>query len=71
MVELDARGLSCPEPVLIVKRAVDNGDKEISITVDNVVAVENIKRFCNHAGLNAESVENADGDFDIRICEKN
>ncbi|MBF0232574.1 MAG: sulfurtransferase-like selenium metabolism protein YedF [Desulfamplus sp.] len=42
----DARGLSCPEPVLMVKKALDDSShKEISIIVDNEASMENVSRF--------------------------
>ena len=38
MKKVDARGLSCPEPVIRAKNAMESGDKEYEILVDNVVA---------------------------------
>ena len=35
MVKLDACGLSCPEPVMMISKAMKSGDKEYEITVDN------------------------------------
>ena len=42
MKKVDARGLSCPEPVIRAKNAMESGDKEYEILVDNVVAKENV-----------------------------
>ena len=51
---LDARGLSCPAPVLMVKKAIDDSAKsssiakqinEITIIVDNEASMENVSRF--------------------------
>lgn len=43
---LDARGLACPAPVLLVKDAVENEDlNELSIMVDNEASRENVTRF--------------------------
>ena len=50
MNRYDARGLSCPEPVLIAKRASDRGEREYEVIVDNRVALENILRFAKHSG---------------------
>ncbi len=43
---IDARGLSCPLPVVMVQKEVkENAPNEITVLVDNRVAVENITRF--------------------------
>ena len=46
--EIDARGLSCPEPVIRTQRALNDDPSGLDIIVDNRVAVENITRFCDH-----------------------
>ncbi len=43
---IDARGLSCPMPVLLVQREVKkNQTKTVEVLVDNMTAVGNITRF--------------------------
>jgi len=43
---LDARGLTCPAPVLMTKTAVEKGDlNNVEVIVDNQAAVENVSRF--------------------------
>ncbi len=44
MIEVDARGLSCPEPVIQTKKAIREQAGEIKVIVDNNVAKENVKR---------------------------
>ena len=76
---LDARGLSCPEPVIMIKKAVDDAKAsnrtkpgvlpdgaEFTITVDNRTSVENITRFGEHSGLEVSSAEK-DGDYLITL----
>jgi len=59
--DLDARGLSCPEPVLMVQRAVAAGDPaRLTVLVDNICAVENITRFAEHTGRKAAAVQDGD-----------
>ena len=60
MKTIDARGLSCPEPVIRAKNAMESGDKEYEILVDNVVAKENISRFANHQGYQVQVEEQGD-----------
>lgn len=50
MVKIDAAGLSCPEPVLLTKKAVQENPSEIQVTVDNNVSKENVKRFLESSG---------------------
>lgn len=59
---VDARGRSCPEPVLMTKNAVDNYNGEtIEVLVDAMVAVENIKRFAGNKGFFVDVEENNNG----------
>ena len=60
MKRVDARGLSCPEPVIRAKNAMASGDKEYEILVDNVVAKENVSRFANHQGYQVQVEEQGD-----------
>ena len=45
MKRVDARGLSCPEPVIQTKNAMASKEAEYEVLVDNVVAKENVSRF--------------------------
>lgn len=42
---IDARGLSCPQPVLLTYKAIEAGELPITVTVDNPTARENIRRM--------------------------
>ena len=58
-MKIDARGLSCPEPVLLTKQAIDQGETDIEISVDTNISMENVKRNFENNGLTvtAEEVE--------------
>lgn len=60
MKKVDARSLSCPEPVIRAKNAMESGDKEYEILVDNVVAKENVSRFATHQGYQVQATEQGD-----------
>ena len=47
MMEVDARGLSCPQPVLMTRRAIETlkSDDEVVILLDSETAVENCTRI--------------------------
>ena len=49
---VDARGRSCPEPVLILtKKALSKNGNKAQVLVDTQVAVDNITRFAENKGL--------------------
>lgn len=48
---IDARGYSCPTPVVMVQKAVKSGaPAELEVLVDAMVAVENIRRYARSQG---------------------
>lgn len=48
---IDACGLTCPAPVLLVKDAVEQiHEQEITVLVDNVSSLENVTRFLGSKG---------------------
>ena len=66
MTKIDARGLSCPEPVILISQAMKSGESAYEIIVDNRVSRENVTRFAEHQGY-AVSVSEADGEFTLSI----
>ncbi len=49
--EIDARGLTCPAPVLLVKDAVDTAaGEDLIVLVDNPASLENVSRFLKNKG---------------------
>ena len=59
MKKIDARGLECPRPVILIKKAMEEAE-EASILVDNEVARDNVQRFGHNAGCKVTIVENDD-----------
>ncbi|AGL02326.1 sulfurtransferase TusA family protein [Desulfoscipio gibsoniae] len=50
---VDARGLLCPEPVLLTKKAIDQlPGGSVEVIVDNPAAKENVTRLCENKGWN-------------------
>ncbi|MEY8373781.1 sulfurtransferase TusA family protein [Merdimmobilis hominis] len=49
-VIVDACGRSCPEPVLLTKKALASKGDHYEVLVDNVTAKENVTRFAKNAG---------------------
>lgn len=61
MHKIDARGLSCPEPVLLTKRGLEEHIEGLEITVDSKVSVENVSRYAKEALYKAETKETPEG----------
>ncbi len=67
---VDARGLNCPEPVIMTKKALDSQDvSEVLAIVDNRVALENISRLVKTMKLGS-MVEEQDGLYYINITKE-
>ncbi len=60
METIDARGRSCPEPVLMTKKAVAAGQTGFTVLVDSPVAMENVTRFATGAGFKVDVSAAAD-----------
>ncbi len=55
---VDARGRSCPEPVVLTKKAVDSYKSgDIEVLLDAQVAVENVTRFAKNKGFSVKKSE--------------
>ena len=54
MEKIDVRGMSCPQPVLMTKNAIEEHPEGIDILVDNNTAKNNITRFLKNLGYNLE-----------------
>jgi selenium metabolism protein YedF len=59
---VDARGLACPEPVVLTSKALLETDRVITI-VDNQVAIENVTRLARSKGFEVEIVHKSDGTY--------
>lgn len=68
---IDARGYSCPMPVVMVQKEVKKSAPEkLEVLVDDPCAVENITRFANNNGYAAESCETGDEEFALTLTKK-
>lgn len=67
MRKIDARGLKCPEPVIITKKALEEIEEGLVLSiVDNITARENVSRLAANLNLQYE-IEEKDGCFYISI----
>ncbi len=66
---VDARGLACPQPVLMTKEALETLEEGIiTVLVDNVASRENVKRFAQRMGCTVDVAEK-NGIFELRIVK--
>jgi tRNA 2-thiouridine synthesizing protein A len=62
MIEVDARGFSCPIPVVRTKEALDRKPKTpLVVLVDNEVSKENVSRLARSRGYSVEAEAAEDG----------
>ena len=71
MVEqIDARGLSCPQPVVITKKKMDElGKGMIEVMVDTATACDNITRLAENQGWQVE-IKEAGDEYLLSISKK-
>ncbi|MBU4581549.1 MAG: sulfurtransferase-like selenium metabolism protein YedF [Proteobacteria bacterium] len=63
---VDARGLACPQPVLLAKKAIAENE-EVIVLVDNEIAVENIRRLAAKAACAFSVTEREGGVREIAL----
>lgn len=62
MIEVDARGLSCPIPVVRARKAMtENPQEEITVLVDTAVSKENVSWMAQKKGYSVRAEETEDG----------
>ncbi|MBN2898830.1 MAG: sulfurtransferase TusA family protein [Clostridia bacterium] len=57
MLNVDARGMSCPQPVLMVKKAIASGGSALEVVVDNNTAKNNVQRFLKNNGFTSIEIK--------------
>ena len=57
---IDARGLACPQPVVLTKKALEKAD-DLTVIVDNATAKQNVSRLAESHGLGVTVEEKGDG----------
>jgi TusA-related sulfurtransferase len=67
---IDARGLSCPQPVLMTIQAMQQGENEISVIVDNEASFENVSRAATAKGYTLVKVDQTHGEYHLSLSKK-
>lgn len=68
MKKIDARGLSCPQPVIITNKVIQEGEFPVEVLVDTVASRENMRRMAENAGLKV-SIKESGEEFVITITK--
>ena len=72
MAQIDTRGMSCPQPVLMTKKALEVNSTEVTVLVDSKTAKSNVERYLNLTGYTINTIER-DGEantFEISAKKK-
>ncbi len=66
---IDARGLSCPHPVILANKAVEENG-EATVLVDNPAAAENIRRLAEKTVCDFSVTDKGGGILEIALIRK-
>lgn len=65
---VDARGLSCPEPVIMTKKVLDGAPERCTVIVDAVAARENVTRYARSQGYTVNVLEDeGEGEWTLML----
>jgi TusA-related sulfurtransferase len=60
MIQIDTRGLSCPQPVVLVNMEIRKGSKQFEILLDSQASQENVARLLKKNNLDYEIIQKED-----------
>lgn len=64
MKEIDAKGLACPKPVVLAKKAISS-NQEVLVVVDNQTAASNLTKLGKKMGAEVSVVEESETEFKV------
>ena len=65
---VDARGFSCPQPVIMTRDAIKAGQFPIEVLVETGTSRENVRRAAEKVGCQVE-IEEIGDEFKLTIAE--
>jgi len=69
-ITIDARGFSCPQPVLMFMEAVKSGNKkEIIVLVDTDTSKENVSRAAENKNYTVRDIQQQGDEYRINIVK--
>ena len=66
--KVDARGLSCPQPVILARKAILGGGFPITVLLDSVTSRENVRRAAEKLGCTVKVKEMGD-EFELTLTK--
>ncbi len=66
---VNARGLDCPQPVVLAKKAIESHE-QVMVIVDNDTALENVKRLGTKLGCDVKTEKKSDDTYEIHLTRK-
>jgi len=67
VITVDARGLSCPQPVILTRKSLSDKDiQRLHVLINSPVARDNVYKYAKAQGFNAE-IEEYNEDYIIKI----
>jgi TusA-related sulfurtransferase len=66
--KVDARGLSCPQPVILARNAIQTGKFPIEVLVETVTSRENVRRAAEKLGCKVK-VEDLGDEFKLTLTK--
>lgn len=66
--KVDARGLSCPQPVMLARNAIQAGDFPIEVLVETVTSRENVRRAAEKLDCKVK-VEDLGDEFKLTLTK--
>lgn len=66
-ITLDCRGLTCPQPVIQTKEALDQGNRTLEVIVDNEASKGNVSRFGRSRDCTVTVTDEGEGRWKILL----
>lgn len=69
MKKIDALGIECPMPVIMAKRAINEGEENFLVLVDNEVATENLSKLATQTGYEVKIQKYASDNYEVEFTK--
>lgn len=66
---VDARGFSCPQPVIMARKAIQEGEFPFDILVETVTSRDNVYRTAEKSGCSTNIAAVANDEFKLTISK--
>ena len=69
MIEIDAKGLKCPEPIMLLHQSIHEAKKgdEVTLIATDPTAIKDVKKFCEYLNHSLISFSEDEGLIPCRV----